>query len=348
MGSYANFHQWFATADSPSIREAKIAAQLDGFKAAGLRVVMPCVLTTSNVAFYPSKRVPNAYFGEWDGLEVLMRLARQRGLKVYPWIAVMNSGNERPKGVLAEHPEWALRDEAGQPTGFISPGHPQARDHVVGVITEVVERYRPDGILLDYLRYQTDEMRLDAVSEAEFDRLHPVDRLPRSGTAYRQADWAFKRQLLTELVGRISGEVRKLAPGMPIGIYMWHAGERKYTRDWTAWVDQGYIDQIHLRAYFYRKNEGERYLERLEEHFRVFLDVASVLRRPVDVMMTVGISTTYDSIRSAQEIDDYLDVGRAVGVKGVSFFTWEPLVPFLDDVKRERMFEEFTTAATGR
>jgi uncharacterized lipoprotein YddW (UPF0748 family) len=348
LGAYVEIPELFKGATSEAEREETMARQLDRFHDAGLRVVMPYVVTTSNVAYYPSRLIPIKACPDGDPLAILMRLARQRGLKVYPVICVMSSGGDRPRGILKEHPEWALRDKTGQPMGFISPGHPEARKYVVAMIKEVAANYKPDGVLLDYLRYYADETPLDAVSQAGFDRLHPADRFPPDGREYTGAMYAFKRQLLTELVGQISGELRALAPRPRIAIYMWHARERKYTRDWATWVGRGYIDQVNLRGYYYRKNEGDRYLEKLEENFRGVSEVLGELHKPVELTMCVGISTTYDTIRSAREIGDYLEVAKRCGVQGVAFFRWHSLLPFLDDVKKEGYIERFVSGLSSR
>jgi uncharacterized lipoprotein YddW (UPF0748 family) len=341
IGAYTEFPMLFNEKDSPQEREHSMAEQLNRFQDAGLRVVIPLVVTGQNVAFYPTKLIPSRAYQDWDPLAILKRLAHERGLKVYPWIATMNSGNQRPKGILKEHPDWALRDEDSQPIGFISPGHPEGRKHVIAMIKEVVTNYKPDGVLLDYLRFHDDETALDAVSQESFDRLHPEDRFPRKGKEFRQASYAFKRQLLTELVGQISGEVRAIAPKMPIAIYMWHAGERKYTRDWATWVERGYIDHINLRGYYYRKNEGEHYLEKLEQHFHTFTEAISELHRPVELTMCIGIDTSYDKIRSAREIEEYLNVAGRCGLRGATFFTWAPMLPFLSDIKKAGYVEKF-------
>ena len=154
--------------------------------------------------------------------------------------------------------------------------------------------------------------------------------------------------MLTELVGQISGEVRAIAPKIPIAIYMWHAGERKYTRDWATWVERGYIDHINLRGYYYRKNEGEHYLEKLEQHFHTFTEAISELRRPVELTMCIGIDTSYDKIRSAREIEEYLNVAGRCGLRGATFFTWAPMLPFLSDIKKAGYVEKFAADLSSK
>jgi uncharacterized lipoprotein YddW (UPF0748 family) len=171
-------------------------------------VLIPFVVTTDKKAFYPSRLITEKPYGDWDPLAVLVREGRRRGLQIYPAVCVMASGHERPAGVLKEHPDWALRDKAGQPLGFISSGHPEARKWVVAVIKEIAVRYQPDGILLDYLRFPSDSAQMDGISQARFDQSHPPEKFPHDGQPYKEELLKFKRECLTELVGQISGELR--------------------------------------------------------------------------------------------------------------------------------------------
>jgi uncharacterized lipoprotein YddW (UPF0748 family) len=88
------------------------------------------VTTTSGEAYYPSELVPDKVWGRWDPLAIIVREAHKRGLQVYPTMCVLACGDKKPAGVLRAHPDWALRDKAGEPMGFISSVHPSARNNL--------------------------------------------------------------------------------------------------------------------------------------------------------------------------------------------------------------------------
>jgi uncharacterized lipoprotein YddW (UPF0748 family) len=178
MGAYLNIPKLFDPDSDIRDREHSIAKQLDRFKASGLRVVMPYVTTTADTALFPSEIVPTSLYSKWDPLSVIMREARARGLQVYPVTCVLACGKQEPKGILQKHPEWALRDDNGRLIGHISPCHPQARAWVVSVMQEIVEKYKPDGLLLDYLRFNNRPMQLDPHGAAELKKLLSV--VPKS------------------------------------------------------------------------------------------------------------------------------------------------------------------------
>lgn len=343
MGAYIHLPAWFrGHADQPASQRA-IVENLDRFRDSGLRVLIPFVTTTSGKAEYPSQVIPDKVWGAWDPVAVMVGEARKRGLQVYPAVCVLACGHKRPAGALEVHPDWALRDKSGEPIGFISPGHPEARKWVVSVLREIATRYHPDGILLDYCRYPGSEAKMDPVAQAEFEASHPAERFPPGSTRYKDEFRKFKRECLTELVGQISGELRSLDPKPRIAVYMWGAHELDGTRDWRTWADRGYLDMLNLTGYAYREQYGEKYLEVLNDRFREVAAVLKELDNPVEFTICVGISTSHGKIRSAREIEDYLDIGKRHGVQGASFFTWETLQPYLPEVKKAGYLEQFTS-----
>ena len=342
MGAYIALSEWFRGKTDVAARERAIIENLDRFRDSGLRVLIPFITTTSGQAYYPSELIPDKTWGSWDPVAIMVREAHQRGLQIYPTMCVLACGSKKAAGVLKQHPDWALRDKAGEPLGFISSGHPEARKWVVSVLTEIATRYKPDGILLDYCRYPGTEAAMDPVAQAVFDAAHPADKFPRDGAAFKEEFRKFKCDCLNGLVGQISSALRALKPRPRLAAYMWGAQELRGTRDWKTWVERGYLDMLNLTGYAYREQFGDKYLQVLDDRFR---DVAAILKaspNPVEFTICVGINTSHGKIREAREIEDYLEIGKCHGVHGASIFTWETLQQYLPDVKKAGYFEKFT------
>lgn len=347
MGAYLNIPRMFDADSSISERERLIEKQLDTFKASGLRIVMPYVTTTSGAAMYPSEHVPDRVYSDWDPLRVILRGARARGLQVYPVTCVLASGKKEPKGILLEHPQWALRDVEGRSIGHISPCHPQARAWVVSVMKEIVENYQPDGLLLDYLRFNNQPMRLDRHGEAELTKqvgaeagAVPVPQLQR-----------FKEACLTKLMREISVAVRKQQPGIKLAVYSWGphvTRNHRVAQDWPTWAQKQYIDMVNVSGYCYPQNYGDRYLEVLEHRIRGAIEINEQLERPIDVTLCLGIKTSHGQIKEAADIEDYLSTSKRLGVDGAAVFTWSYLQPYLDDVKKQGYFRAFEDGLPGR
>ena len=315
-------------------RRLALARELDRFKAAGLRVAMPYIKDTGGAAAYDSKIVPVRKYQDWDALADIMTEAHARGLQVWPVICVLPSGGEgAPSGVLKDHPEWSLRDKAGKALGYVSPIHPAARKWMISMVGEIAQRYQPEGVLLDYLRFPSGNIQFDPESAARFEKEYPGDK---TATAQEHASHMqeYKVRNLTELARGISEELRRVRPGIRIGMYTWGpqvAAGHPVAQDWRTWLAKGYVDHVDISGYCYEKNFGPEYMKVFEDRMKLAVKYRSEAGRG-ELAMTLGVVTSHGRVRSAAEIGEYIRVARAAGIDGVSFFTWSTLRPYLDEV----------------
>ncbi len=340
MGAYLNIPRMFDSSSDIPDRERSIEAQLDRFKASGLRVVMPYATTTAGASLYPTDIIPTNLYPEWDPLRVVIRAARARGLQVYPVICVLACGKNEPKGILQQHPDWALRDETGSPIGHISPCHPQARAWVVSVLQEIAEKYKPDGLLLDYLRFNNRPMQLDPHGAIEFDKLMS----DKPATDRTQALQRFKEGCLTKLMRNISVELRRQQPEIKLAIYSWgpHVTQNhRVAQDWRTWAKNNYIDMVNVSGYCFPKNYGDRYLQVFEDRIQGALDINQELGQSIDVTVCLGIRTSHGQIDKASDVDDYLTIASRSGVDGTAVFMWSYVQPYLEGIKQGGYFKKF-------
>lgn len=344
LGAYIHMAHCFDASAPEDQREASIAAVLDEMKRSGLQAIVPYVTTSAGEAHYPSAIVPKRTFGDWDPLGVFVRKARARGLAVWPAVPMLVCGHDMPRGILAEHPEWALQGDEGEPLGYISPGSPEAREWLISVVEEIVTRYRPDGLMLDYLRYPNRPADLDAGSRARF--------LEQSASgAYHLTDrgdsefQAFKEACLTELMGAVHARVQALAPGVQMGLYTWgaHVSQGHYVAQaWPGWVRSGYLDVVNVSGYCYPKNYGEDFMSVFSSRLR---DASALVenspRRPL-MTFALGVITSHGEVASATQIKGYLDAAREAGYDGTAVFTLSYLLPYLDACLDESYLGAYT------
>lgn len=329
IGAYVHLHRVALASDPVEKREADIRQSVAMAKRAGLTVVMPYVSDSSGRAYYPSTHHPETLYGEWDAVGSYIAAARAAGLAVYPTVPVLVSGHDEPRGILAQHPDWALRDESGTPYGFISPANAGARAWVVSSLKELVARYELTGVTLDYLRYPNRPMLLDSAGLAAYNEA-------TGGAEYSVQDrgdtpWQrFKESQLTELARAIDAGL----PGVKKVLYSWgsHVADGHYVgQRWVDWVNAGYIDVVNVSGYCYTDNYGDRYME----EFRGRLEKARVqVPAGSDALLTftLGVVTSHGGIKQTADIHDYLTVSRETGVEGVAFFTLNTLEAHLDDL----------------
>jgi len=336
-----------ATDDIPD-REASMGRALDDCKRAGLDSIIPFALTSSGVSQYRSDIVPQNQFEDWDPLGALIGEARDRDLGVYIAVPVLVCGHDEPSGILVEHPEWAVRDENGAPLGYICGGNLEARKWVVSVIEELVRKYQPEGVILDYLRFPNKPVDVDPTTREGFLKEARIDSYELT---QREGPWqGFKEGCLIELAGQIREGVERVKPGTTIGIYTWgpHVASNHYvSQNWVTMTRKGYLDLINVSGYLDRKKNGEAFLEKFEEKMAEALSLLDGVDRSIDFAFVLGVITSHGELHSAEEIEQYLEAADRAGMKGISVFTLTYLQPYIDDLLDRGHWTRFLNAHVG-
>lgn len=116
--------------------------------------------------------IPNVY-GGWEALyqsqhlsvsdlrlEKLLPIAKSVGLEVHAWMWTMICNNQK---ILNSHPDWFAVNRNGESTKdkpayvnyyrFMCPNHPEVKEFISKIVTELSCYSELDGIHLDYIRY---------------------------------------------------------------------------------------------------------------------------------------------------------------------------------------------------
>ena len=105
----------------------------------------------------------------FDPLRIWVSEAHKRDIKVHIWFQSFYVGNKppetHPEYILAKRPCWAnyqkrsvysetIPYSVSEHNGyFIDPANPEVQAFLYELLCEIVHRYHPDGINLDYIRY---------------------------------------------------------------------------------------------------------------------------------------------------------------------------------------------------
>ncbi len=314
----------------------------------------------------------------FDPLALTLREAHARGIEVHAWMNVhlISSAsvisrapthlvNSRP-GLLAVPKELArelydvdpassryferlvvhaLANPDGVEGLYTSPSAPEVKERVYAVAMDLVERYKIDGIHLDYVRYPsaafdysrgaldrfrtwidgriTDDQRAEFVSASEQNPLAFVEAFPEP--------WAeFRRDQITDLVERIYVGVKRRRPEVLVSAAVFPDAQESFLhryQDWEGWLRRGIVDVVALMAY----NPDDGLFDRAISH-------AAEVGGPERVWAGVGAYlTTYEGTLSK------IDITQRIGVRGFLLFSYDWSVaygpaaggqPFLERVGR--------------
>lgn len=343
---------------------ASIASLVDSASASGFNTLLVQVRGRGD-AYYASTIEPRAdaltgQDADFDPLDVVLRLAHAQGLRVHAWIDVnlVSSATEFASSrshIVWRHPDWlmvprplaydlahtdvrspeyvgklarwtrAADDVEGL---FASPILPDAANHVVRVIDDVVQRYPVDGVHLDYIRYpgpqfdynlgalQAFRQDLDAaMTPAERRRFDPssVAALIAATDTYPERWTGFRRSRLNALVLRIRTVVKKRRPDAILSAAVYpDAQEASSVRfqDWSMWVENRWLDVVCPMVY---TPDAQTFATQ----------VASVRQVAGTRPVWAGIGAY--RLSAAQTVDNIL-TARKLGANGIVLFSYDSLV----------------------
>ena len=227
-------------------------------------------------AFYRSSYEPwaaplSGRLGEypgWDPLALAIEEGRRNGIEVHAWVNVFTcwSGSVPPPEDVVPtplywaHPEWICVDQQGERMSiseddyvWVSPGISEVREHVLKVVTEIVEQYAVDGLHLDYVRYPGIEYSHDPISTRRF--------LQNKKPSKRMSWAAWQRDQVTLFVRNVYDRVQRVRPeakvsAAVVAIYRapngkWDGYHRVY-QDAREWLASGWVDFVVPMTYWRR------------------------------------------------------------------------------------------------
>jgi uncharacterized lipoprotein YddW (UPF0748 family) len=222
------------------------------------------------MAEYGFKRQNPEYAG-FDPLKIWINEAHKRGIKVHVWFESFYVGNKppetNPRYILAVKPEWAnyqkrsadsetIPYSVSEHNGyFIDPANPEVQAFLYNLIDEIIMRYRPDGINLDYIRYpqslapnysnyDMSTWGYTKYAREDFKRMYEVDPIELTPDDYLWHQWSIYRAgKVTDFVRRI-GRLAKMN-GITITAVIFPNIQMAYDtkfQDWKTWSMNNFVD----------------------------------------------------------------------------------------------------------
>ncbi len=187
----------------------------------------------------------------WDPLEVAIREARQRGLRLHAWINTFTMWNgktpppaTRPEHIYRKNPDWIMANRAGLTLrlgnrfGYVlaAPGNPEVQAHIEAVVLDIVERYPVDGIHYDYIRLPDHDYSYDAVSRQRYLSENDSDTY-----------MGWQANEISGMLERISHRARAVRHGIIFSaaiVNHYHRAIGIFAQDPAAWIASGALDYV--------------------------------------------------------------------------------------------------------
>ena len=213
----------------------------------------------------------NPEYAGFDPLKIWITEAHKRGIKVHIWFESFYVGNKppqtNPRYILAVKPEWSnyqkknadsetIPYSVSEHNGyFIDPANPDVQAFLYNLIDEIILRYRPDGINLDYIRYpqslapsysnyDMSNWGYTKYAREEFKNMYGVDPIELVPGDYLWYQWkAYRAGKVTDFVRRV-GRLARMNGLMTTAVIFPNIEMAYDTKlqDWKTWSVNNFVD----------------------------------------------------------------------------------------------------------
>ncbi len=211
--------------------------------------------------------IQNEKFEGFDPLDVWIKEAHKRDMKVHIWFQSFYVGNNppeiEPSSILSIRPDWgnktkkfadipgATKSTSEHNGYFIDPANPEVQEFLLELLTEIIETYNPDGINLDYIRYPNATAGNDQnawgfteYARNDFKLLYGVDPIDLTTSDVLWYDWnQYRRNNITNFVKKVGklGNQKDVYISAVIFPDLASALATKQ-QDWRTWSVKDYIN----------------------------------------------------------------------------------------------------------
>ncbi len=207
----------------------------------------------------------------FDPLKIWINEAHKRGMKVHIWFQSFYVGNKPPETnpmyILAQKPHWAnyqkknaystvIPYSVSEHNGyFIDPANPEVQTFLYELLCEIINRYKPDGINLDYIRYpqsvtpnysnyDQSNWGYTQYARTEFKEIYGTDPMDIKPYDYLWDYWRYYRcNKITTFVRKVSSLCRANNVQLTAVIFP-NRNQAISTKmqDWKSWSANNFVD----------------------------------------------------------------------------------------------------------
>lgn len=271
----------------------------------------------------------------YDPLEFAVTEAHKRGLQLHAWFNPFRARHSTATSPIAPGHIARRRPDLVRTYGsqlWLDPGEDDAQREVLDAVTDVVKRYRVDGVHMDDYFYPYPEKNADGV-EIPFPDETTWLRYRATGGRLGRDDWRRDNinRFVRALYSRVKGVRRDTVVGIsPFGIWRpyhpqqirgFDAYEKLYA-DSRLWLRRGWVDYLAPQLYWP--------IERREQSFSALLRwwlAQDWRRRGIVAGISVSrVANGRPNAMTAAEIKRQIELTRTTGSRGFILFSARALM----------------------
>ncbi|RKY62719.1 MAG: hypothetical protein DRQ02_13475 [Candidatus Latescibacterota bacterium] len=235
-----------------------VGLMVDRLAEAGFDILLPHVKIGGEVFYHSRIAKAHPQFKDWDPLSSIVQRARAAGLKVYAQVCVFSEG-ERSALIQRDESLRAITID-GKPTSWVCPASEEVQQYELSIFEEIMDNYDVDGVYMDYIRYNLDNVCFcprcrsrfkeeTGTDPVEIGRFSCFDELSQRARNRRHPAWArwieWRARWITKFVEELSAAARRRGCALSAAVFMdYPECIVNQGQDWVYWAERGLLDSV--------------------------------------------------------------------------------------------------------
>ena len=288
---------------------------------AGFDLIIPLVKSGNGYVNYHSKiEKVSPQFEKWDPLLLLTEKAKNVGIKIHPWMCVFKE-NENST-IIQRDQTLRMINLKGKPMPWACPSREEVQEYELSLYKEVMENYDVDGVHMDYIRYDSEDLCFCERCRSRFKKETGIDPLKIKGNLQylsrlnrKHPFWAqwieWRAKWITKFVERLSELTKVKDKELSAAVFMEYPECIIYIgQDWADWAERKLIDYTFPMTY---TNSALMVKRRTRNHL-------AQVRGTCSVWEGLGKESSRSSL-STKALIEQAKISREEGAEGIVLFS---------------------------
>lgn len=241
-----------------------VGLMVDRLARAGFDLIIPLVKGGDGYVNYHSRiEKVRPEFADWDPLILLVQKAKAAGLKVHPWMCVFRESENST--LIQKDPSLQMIDRDGRPKPWACPAAEEVRKFELILYEEVMNNYEVDGVHMDYIRYDSEDVCFcqrcrsgfkaeTGIDPIEIGKASEFNVFSERGRNRKHPAWAkwieWRAGWVTKFVEDLSKVTKARGKELSAAVFMDYPECIAYQgQDWGDWGERGLIDYAFPMTY---------------------------------------------------------------------------------------------------
>ena len=292
-------------------------------------------------------------FQGFDPLEVWIKECHKHKMRLHIWFETFYAGQNNYKGtIINTYPQWSNKRKSNYDSEtpvvclsenngyFLDPANEEVREFLYKLLDEIITKYSPDGINLDYIRYpQTIDPKFGGYENSnwgyteaarkEYMAYTNIDPIEISYGTYDWRNWSqYRQNKISSFIENVHKKTQNKNITLSAVIFpdLSKAIDTKM-QNWNVWVQRDLVEAVTPLILTSDKNTAEVLLKNIKS----YMDNKTALYSGLFVTFMGG---------SVDDLLVQIQKAREIGANGVILFDYAHFSQKYSDALSTRVFNK--------